>query len=157
MTVIKAGAARRGAGFSLIETMLALTIACVLAALTQASFQAYIVKSKRAQAQAMLLQLMQQQERYYSQNNSYIVFSSASTDPDEKLFQWWSGTRAADSAYEIEAVACPATSIAECVRLNAMPGTVNVNRHFRDADCATLSLASTGLRSASGTAPGCWP
>lgn len=148
---------RRDTGFTMIELMVVGVIVCVLAAIAYPSLHGYMVKGKRAQAQAALLQLMQQQERYYSQNNTYLAFSSVSTDPDEKLFQWWSGSGAAHSAYEIRGLACTGASIAQCVRLDAMPGTVNVDPHFRDADCQTLSLSSTGQRSASGAARHCWP
>ncbi len=144
-------------GFTLIELMVSLLIIGILTALAYPSYQAYIVRGKRAQGQAALLQLMQQQERYFSQNNSYLAFSFASTDPHEKMFQWWSGVNAAQSAYEIEGVACAGDVIALCVELRAMPGTINVDKNFRDADCGTLILSSTGRHAAGGTAKRCWP
>lgn len=146
-----------GRGFTLIEMMVASVIICILAAIAYPSLHGYMVKGKRAQAQAALLQLMQQQERYYSQNNTYLAFSSESTDPDEKLFQWWSGSGPAQSAYEIRGVACSGASIAQCVQLDALPGTAKVDPHFRDADCRILSLSSYGQRGASGAARHCWP
>ncbi|HAT31675.1 MAG TPA: pilus assembly protein PilE [Janthinobacterium sp.] len=150
-------ARRRSTAFALIELMAVLAIVCILAALAYPSLHRYIVLGKRAQAQAALLQLMQQQERYFSLNNSYLAFSSNSTDPAEKLFKWWSGASAAESAYEIEGVACPGEAIAQCVQLNARPGTAKVDRVYRDLDCGILSLSSAGERSVSGVAPRCWP
>lgn len=147
----------RAAGFSLIELLVVAAIVCVLAALSYPTFQSHIVRSKRAEAQAALMQLMQQQERYYSQNNSYLAFSSASTDPHEMLFKWWSGHSAAASGYEISGSACAGESIARCVQLDAVPGTANVDAGFADADCQTLSLNSSGDRSASGPYQRCWP
>ena len=153
-------------GFTLIELMVVLAIVGILAAMAYPSFHRYIVRSKRAQAPGLLLQLMQQQERYYSRNNSYIVFSAGASDPQQKLFRWWSGNSAADSAYELAGLPCADTTIAQCVQLTATPGTANVDSRFRDDDCGVLALTSTGERSASGeraadgkTAAGarCWP
>ncbi len=149
---------RRAAGMSLVELFVVVAIVGLLAALTYPALRQHIVKAKRAEAQAALMQLMQQQERYYSQNNRYLAFSSASTDPDERLFKWWSGSgAAAASAYEIRAAACAGETIAQCVQLDAVPGSVNVDGGFADADCQTLSLSSTGDKSASGPSQRCWP
>jgi type IV pilus assembly protein PilE len=141
--------------FALIELMVVLTIISVLAALAIPSFQQFVVKAKRTQAQAALMALMHQQERYYTQNNTYLAFSSDATDGGQ--FRPWSGDTAAHSAYEIQALACPGVPIAQCVRLIAIPGTDKVDRHFRDSSCETLTLDSTGQRGASGAAPHCWP
>lgn len=147
---------QRTTGFTLIELMIATLMICILLALASQPLQRYLVQAKRARAQATLLRLMQQQEVYYSQNNRYLAFSSASSDPDEKRFQWWSGERAADSAYEIAGAACPGETIVQCVRLTATPGTDKVDRNFRDAECATLWLSSNGRKAASGPAARCW-
>jgi type IV pilus assembly protein PilE len=148
---------KRSSGFTLIEVMVALAIICIVSALALPSYGRYVVRSKRAQAQAALLRLMQQQERYYSQNNTYLEFSSVSTDPDEKLFTWWSGENASASAYEIRGAACPGEPISQCVQLTALPGTGIVDPGFRDDECETLSLSSNGRRAASGPAELCWP
>ena len=148
---------KRFRGFTLIEVMVAAAIICILSALALPSLGRYVVKSKRAQAQASLLRLMQQQERYYSHNNSYVEFSSVSTDPDEKRFAWWSGENASASAYEIRGAACPGEPISQCVQLTALPGSGMVDPGFRDDECETLSLSSNGRRAASGPAEHCWP
>ena len=144
-------------GFTLIELMLVLVIVGILAAVAYPSFQRYVIRGKRTQAQAALLQLMQQQERYFSQNNTYLAFSAAATDPQQQLFKWWSGNSAADSAYEIAGAACEGLSITACVQLSATPGTATVDARFRDEECGVLSMRSTGQRAASGRAARCWP
>lgn len=144
---------RRNIGFTLIELLVAVVIAAVLAAIAFPTLQQYVVKGKRAQAQAALMQLMQQQERYYTQNGSYLVFSATTAGP----FIWWSGTHAAYSAYELGASRCPGQALTQCVMLTALPGTDKVDPAFKDRDCETLTLDSTGQRGASGPAARCWP
>lgn len=147
----------RADGSSMIELLIMLTLLGLLAAQVYPSFRAHVVRVRRGEAQAALQQLMQQQERYYTQNNRYLAFSSSSTDPEEKMFRWWTGNSAPVSAYEIEGKACEGETIASCVRLVATPGTDQVDRHFKDEDCAQLTLTSAGQRLASGSAPRCWP
>lgn len=152
---------RRGhgvtSGFTLLEVLVIMLVLCVLAALTLPSFQRLMVRGKRLEAQSALMRLMQQQERYYSQNNSYLAFSSASTDARERRFTWWSGQTAASSAYEIHGTACADAKISDCVLLIAEPGTSRVDGRFRDRECETLSLSSSGVQAASGAAARCWP
>ena len=148
-------------GFSLIELLAALVIVGVLLALAMPAYQGHVVRAKRVQGQAALLRLMQQEERYYTQNNQYLAFSSASPTLLAQQFPWWSGdgpaSSAAGSAYEIEALACAESTLAQCVLLRATPGTAKVDAQFHDAACGTLSLSSTGQRGSSGPASHCWP
>ena len=152
---------RRTFGFSLVELMAAMVIMALLLALALPVYHGQVVRAKRVQGQAALLKLMQQQERYYSQNNRYLAFSAASEEAQGKQFQWWSGDEheagAVRSAYEIDAMACPEATLAQCVLLRARPGTARVDQHFTDADCGTLTLSSTGERGSSGPAARCWP
>ena len=151
----KATQTRRG--FSSIELLIVLVVAGVLAAAALPAYQRYVIRAKRAEAEAALEQLMQQQERYYTLNNSYIAFSSGAQDPAARAFKWWSGASAPNSAYELAGKACDDAPIDECIQLVAMPGTDKVDRQFRDDDCQQLTLVSTGLRTASGAAARCWP
>jgi len=144
------------AGFSLVELLVALVIMAVLASQAMPAYQQHVIRTKRAEARAALLQLMLQQERLYTQTNSYMAFSSTATDPEARHFNWWSGASPAVSAYQIEGKACDADLISRCVQLVATPGDAQVDRNFHDPDCQQLTLTSTGLRSASGAASGCW-
>lgn len=147
----------RRAGFSLIELLVVLVILAVLVAQAMPAYQQQIIRTRRGEAQSALLKLMMQQERFYSQNNTYIAFSSSSTEPEAKHFQWWSGAKPASSAYELEGKACDGELIAQCVQIVATPGTAAVQNSFHDEDCQILKLTSTGLRLATGPATGCWP
>lgn len=144
-------------GLSLIELLVVLVIAGVLAAAAMPAYQQYIVRIRRSEAQSALLTLMMQQERFHSQHNRYVAFSAGDAEPEARHFRWWSGASAAVSAYEIEGKACDGEPIAQCIQIIARPGTALVDSRFRDDDCGVLMLTSTGLRLASGPAPGCWP
>jgi type IV pilus assembly protein PilE len=155
-STIKTRHERRRAGFTLIELMIVLVIAAILAAVAYPSYQEYVRRTKRANAQAALMRLMQQQERYFSQNNTYIAFSESSTDENARKFTWYLGTSAAKSPYEINGAACQDDSISNCIVLTATPGTNKVDAGFSDPHCGSLSLTSTGKKTASANAADCW-
>jgi type IV pilus assembly protein PilE len=147
---------RRSQGWTMLELLIVLVIAMVLAAFSYPSYSQFVIRSKRVEGQAALQLLMQQQERYFSANNRYIAFSSGSAGEAERQFKWWSGANAARSAYEIEAQACDGESIESCVQLIATPGTARVDSHYEDDECGTLILTSTGLRLVTGQGVRCW-
>jgi type IV pilus assembly protein PilE len=137
--------------------LVVLVIIGVLAASAMPAYQQHIVRTRRSEAQSALLKLMMQQELFHSQHNRYIAFSAADAEPEARHFHWWSGASAPVSAYEIEGRACDGELIAQCIQIIARPGTGLVDSRFRDNECRELTFTSTGLRLASGPAPGCWP
>lgn len=139
-------------GFSMIELLVVLVILAILAAIEYPSYKESVRKARRAEGRAALLALMQQQERYYSQNSTYVAFSSTA----ENGFKWFSAESAASSSYEISAAPCKDDTIQNCVELTAEPGTPKVNASYKDEICWNLSLTSTGIRKASGAAAHCW-
>lgn len=151
-----AGMARSGA-FTLVEMLVVMAILLILAALAYPTYASYIIKARRVQAQSALLQTMQDQERYYTLHNTYLAFSADSGGEDEKRFKWWLGSSAQRSAYELSGRACKQLSLQACIELRAEPGTARVDSNFRDAECETLTLESTGKHGASGRQTGCWP
>jgi type IV pilus assembly protein PilE len=148
---------RRSRAFTLIELLAVLVIVMILSALVYPNYTSYVIKSRRLEAQVALLDNLQRQERYYSQHNSYLAFSAESSGDDEGRFKWWSGSSAKDSAYELSGRACPGSSLSACIELHATPGTFRVNPKFRDPECQTLTLVSTGEHRAGGTSSRCWP
>jgi type IV pilus assembly protein PilE len=141
-------------GFTLIEILVVAVIIGIFAAIAVPSYRYAITKAKRAEGTAALMELMQQQERYYSQNTTYVEFTSASTALDEKKFKWYSGETASNSAYELSAGKCADESIQSCIKLTAEPGTPKVNSSFTDKECGNLTFTSTGVKSAD--AKNCW-
>lgn len=148
---------KRANGFTLIEVMIVLAILAVLTAIAYPNYADYITRTRRIEGQIALIEAIQQQERFYTTNNTYAAFSSDSTDPQEKLFKWWSGSSARHSAYELHARACPGHDLSQCVEVQAVPGTDKVDPGFKDAECETLTLNGANERSSSGTLERCWP
>lgn len=62
------------AGFTLIELMVVVAVVAILAAIAVPSYQEQVRKSRRAQAQADLVELAQRAERFHTVNNSYVDF-----------------------------------------------------------------------------------
>jgi type IV pilus assembly protein PilE len=148
---------KRSSGFSLIEVLIVLAIMAVLFVVAYPSYAGYVTTTRRIEGQIALIEAIQQQERFYTRNNTYIAFTSSSTDPEEKRFKWWSGSSAASSAYELQARPCAGRELAQCVEVRAMPGTAKVDGKFRDIGCQTLTLNSAGERASSGALQRCWP
>ena len=146
----------RHEGTSLIEMLIAMVILGVLAGGAMSSWQQHAVSARRNEAQATLLRLMLQEERYFTQNGTYLAFSSGSTGFEERQFQWWSGSRPPTSGYEIEGKACDNEPIEQCVQLVATAGTAKVDANFRDDECREMKLLSTGERLSTGTRANCW-
>lgn len=142
-------------GFTLVEVMIVLVILAVLGAMAYPTYAGYIRKTRRIEAQLVLLQAMQQEERHFTQHRRYKAFSAL--DGSSGPFRWWSGSTAAASAYEIDAYPCPNSTLAACIVLRARPGTERVDGRFRDPECATLTRDSAGRQTSSGTLDGCWP
>lgn len=141
-------------GFTLIEVLTVLAISAILITIAVPSYHYAVCRARRAEGRVALMKLMQQQEQIYTQRTSYVAFSAASSHPDQQGFKWFSADTAPTSAYEIEASACEAMRISECVVLSARPGTERVNRSYADPHCGVLRLDSFGRKSAA--SGDCW-
>jgi type IV pilus assembly protein PilE len=64
-------------GFTLIELMITVAIIGILAAIAMPSYQQYVLKANRQDAQAILMENAQFMERYFTTNNSYASATSA--------------------------------------------------------------------------------
>jgi type IV pilus assembly protein PilE len=66
---------RTNSGFTLIELMVVVVIAGILAAVAYPAYTESVRKSRRAAAKTTMLQIAQQEERYYTENNKYVVLT----------------------------------------------------------------------------------
>lgn len=75
---------RSGRGFTLIEVMIVVAIIGILAMIAMPSYQEYMRKSKRAEAQGILMEAAQYMQRYYSANDRYTVTAGNTTAEAEQ-------------------------------------------------------------------------
>lgn len=148
---------KQHSGFTLVELLVVAAIAGLLAAMAYPSYASYMTGARRIEGQAALLDALQKQERYYAQHNTYLAFAAGGSAADDKLFPWWSGPSAAQSAYELSGSACPGVPLQRCIELRAVPGTPRVDRSFHDEACQTLTINSAGQTGATGPKKRCWP
>jgi len=141
-------------GFTLLELMITVAIVGFLAAIAYPAYQDSILKGRRAEGRAALLNLLQQQERYYTQTGSYLAFEPGSSGEngtayaqgETKLaipFKTTSGDSTTDFAYRLGARKCDTLELNECVQLSAEP-------RMADAAAGTLLLNSAGVKSCTG-------
>lgn len=130
-------------GFTLIELMIAVAVVAILAVIAIPSYNRYVLRSNRAAAESVMMDMASAQERYMIDNRSYAASTAALgyTLPDT-----------VSSNYKIDTA--PVAGPPPGFTVTATPiGTVQVG----DTWCNVLTYSSNGTKSANGTTPTtCW-
>ncbi len=133
----------RHCGFTLIELMLVLVIIGILTALAVSAWQGQIVRARRLDAEASLVELAGRMERNAAASGRYDLDPAGAPVALPFAVSPRSGTAYYDLAL---------TASAAAFTLTATP------RDGRDPECAVLGLDATGTKTATGTsgAAACW-
>jgi type IV pilus assembly protein PilE len=138
-------------GFTLIELMITVAIVGILASIAYPSYQASVMKSRRADAQGALLGFANSMERYFTVNNKYTGAGAGGGDTGIPTI--FSATSPVDGGTAYYNLTISAATISTYT-LNATPTGVQAGDK-----CGTLTLTHTGVKGFTGTgvtAADCW-
>ncbi len=152
-------------GFTLVEVMIVVAVAAIIAMIAVPSYQEYVIRSKRAAARQVLMEGAQWLERNYTAHGCYdkattpdcIGRTGSDIVPPAPLLRapsegrmsysvTWSLT---NSGQAFTLTATPCATAGNC------PAGADVT--FNDPACGVLSLTQTGARSSTaGNLATCW-
>lgn len=134
-------------GFTLIELMIVVAIIAILAAIAYPSYVQHVVKTRRAAAEACLLETAQFMERYYTTKLTYVGAALPAQNCASDL--------TAHYAFAIKGA--PAAPTARTYSVQASPATGS-QQDNKDTKCKVLGLDQTGTKSITGTGTvgDCW-
>lgn len=142
------GRLRRSKAFTLTELLMALTVIAILATIAYPSYARQLLKMRRVEAATELMQQAAALEKCFSINASYLRDADGD-GTDDCAVQDSAPTRSGN--YLI--IIAPRAATRYTLTAQALASGHQRN----DAACTSLSLTSTGGRTATGTAPeSCW-
>lgn len=131
-------------GFTLIELMIVVAVIGILAAIAYPSYQEYVNRSKRANAQAAIMELSHFMERYYTANGKYT--KSDGTGPDLPFTKAPKDGGSENYSLSLSAVDAFSYTL-----------TATAKNSMAEDKCGNLTLTSKGIKGNSkGNTDDCW-
>jgi type IV pilus assembly protein PilE len=144
---------RKSSGFTLVELIVAMVIAAILAAVAIPAYSNYVRKARRTDAKTALLDMASLEERYFSVNNQY---SSTATDIGYAAWPVVVGSGSGDYSIAISNVNPPALGPPATPATFTLTATATGDQ-TKDTLCTTFTLTQAGQQTSSDTTNNsCW-
>jgi len=138
-------------GFTLLELVIAMAIAALIAAIAIPSYSTYIMKSRRSDAKTALLDMAALEEQYFSTNNTYtnspanLGYGTATATPFPVCSNYYDIT-----AITIVAATAPAnaTSVGTPASYTITAQPIAGTTQAGDTSCASFTISSSGQQTA---------
>jgi len=129
-------------GFTLLEMLIVVAIAGILASVAYPQYTEYVKRAARADAMVLLLDAANKQEQYYADNRSYTDDLSLINVPTTS-----------ENGYFTIAVEVPDAGTSFTITATAAAGAV-----AGDTACTTFTITDTGVKGSTGTSDtdDCW-
>jgi len=137
-----------------MEVLIVVVIIGILAAIALPSYSNYVLRANRTVGKTLVMRIVAQQEGYFTDRKQYATaLNTLATDYSAatmyvKRDGGVQATNTSDTIYSVTLTGASATAYS--VQLTP------INAQAKDTSCGTLTYASTGARTASGTATDCW-
>lgn len=151
-------------GFTLMELVITMVIAAILASIAIPAYNSYVLKSHRTEAKTALLDLASMEERFFSTQNVYSQLPTDLGYPNAN-FPVTIGNAPGDYQITINAAQFAPATPPTAGNPAGSPATYGftataINLQANDAACASFSITSSGVKTATGTDPNadvdCW-
>tara|TARA_Y100001956_G_scaffold82748_1_gene105359 strand:- start:5854 stop:6270 length:417 start_codon:yes stop_codon:yes gene_type:complete len=129
-------------GFTLLEMLIVVAIAGILASVAYPQYTEYVKRAARSDAMVLLLDAANKQEQYYADNRSYADDLSLINVPS-----------ASENGYFTITVEVPDTGTSFKITATAASGAV-----AGDTACSTFTITDTGVKGSTGISDtdDCW-